>query len=209
MIELEKGKALVLVGPVGSGKTMLARSIASRYGAYNFVTQGEILRSFNGPLDTTTVIVEEFTPDWETLVSIGRLATNPLIQIEKMREEPQLKTTPNVILCVQSSCPLLPKMFNPRWFQVFVVPPPAVSSEDIFSANERASSYVTYEDEAPLGDNAYPVRLDYEVPLPTDSRPHFDNPAFKPVCDCCRSHAATHGAYCHACSVTIEQEQGS
>lgn len=57
----------------------------------------------------------------------------------------------------------------------------------------------SYEDEAPRGDRSYAVRFDYGIPVV----------AFKPVCDCCHSHAATHGAYCHACSVAIEQEQRS
>lgn len=64
--QLERGKALAIVGPQGAGKTTLARKIASEHGTYSEINArnlraefalGRVLRS-----DEQTLIIEDCWP---------------------------------------------------------------------------------------------------------------------------------------------------
>lgn len=106
--ELKKGKALVLVGGPGSGKTMMAReiSIKNKNGGTRFkiigindllkgrFALGEVLKG-----SPDVVIVEQFIPTEENFNLMKPLISNDSIQIERKGEDPHMIPTPHFILC--------------------------------------------------------------------------------------------------------------
>jgi hypothetical protein len=108
-IKLEKGVALVLVGPQGSGKTMLAKKIAEGYGAYSMCTAFDMISPFQlGAILVTnpkTVILElDETPTSEYLRHYLKPWTaSPTIRVDRPMVPPVLLATPHLIICTQGA----------------------------------------------------------------------------------------------------------
>ena len=111
-IKLEKGKALVITGPEGSGKSTKAREIAAAHGTYAECAFGDVADRHGGRFGLSrvmdgkpaTVIVEGFEPgeadDLKPLIAL------PEMWIEKRGENPVRVPTPNFIFCTGSKEPL-------------------------------------------------------------------------------------------------------
>jgi len=94
--QLKNGRALVLHGPQGCGKTKLARELASAKGNYVQITGEELTAKFPSWLrpGITTVIVLELPPkrmgnDW-----LKSLITSRWLTAERMGKPPEIVETP-------------------------------------------------------------------------------------------------------------------
>jgi uridine kinase len=109
-IKLEKGKALIINGPQGCGKTTLAIEIAKEHGTYKVIR----LDAFTSPFilgdamldEPNTLIVDEFKPNYENLEHLKSIISNDLMQVNQMYKEPWTAKTPNFILCTGSKDPI-------------------------------------------------------------------------------------------------------
>lgn len=117
---IERGSALVLVGPQGSGKTLLARKLASQLGIFVHVDVSEVedRKVFKRVLDSvvSTVIVEGVPKNEATLVHLKALITNgthPRIRPGKACE---IVPAPNFVFCTGDAEPL--KHLDGRRFRV-------------------------------------------------------------------------------------------
>lgn len=101
-ITLEKGKALLIRGDQGSGKTTRARAIAKEHGSYTETTMDELCQGKFGlgrvlKGDPTTVIVEEFGGNREDVAVAKVLITSEKLTVERQGENPVEVTPPNFI----------------------------------------------------------------------------------------------------------------
>lgn len=119
------GQALVIVGPQGSGKSMMARAIASAYGRYSEVDINEIKtkRGLDEVLfsEPATVIVDGFFATSE----LGAwLSTKSVLASEKLAVKHYAATkevkTPNFIFCTNDA-DFLPDPSGTRRFSVIVL----------------------------------------------------------------------------------------
>lgn len=105
-IELERGKALVLVGGSNGGEAMLARQIAGRAGVYTEMTAcamdsphalGAMLVD-----EPATLIVDGFPAGIHTRRKLQSMLETETTQIEIKCQKPRIVKTPNFIFCVGS-----------------------------------------------------------------------------------------------------------
>ncbi len=104
--QLERGQALAIVGPQGSGKSQLARQIAMGYGKFQQIETGptfdfSLRDALNGKVNV--LIVDGFLSRKER-VEIKKLITNPTCTFRNPFSA-SLTTvpTPLVFLCMQDS----------------------------------------------------------------------------------------------------------
>lgn len=100
---ITKGEALVLVGPQGCGKTLLAQQIAKQYGTVAEISAAELedSRQFRYLLDREhdTVIVEGVPTRQVTQAKIKTLLTNDTIANRRPGSVPRMVKSPKFIFC--------------------------------------------------------------------------------------------------------------
>lgn len=107
--ELNKGRILAIVGPQGSGKTIMARSIAGELGAYQVTTQSQLYFDFgpgrlmsSGFAEVKTIIIEldpnETLCD-EVMETINKMASNDTIELQVKGVGPRTFHSPHIIVC--------------------------------------------------------------------------------------------------------------
>lgn len=125
--QLEKGKALVLVGPQGCGKTLLARQIAAKHGSFA-ETQGDVLDRpgelirLMRRVRPRTLIVEGFPSHDEAKVLLKQLITEASIPATADGHTEMLRT-PNFIFCTHDHLPYAIENDNSRRFTVVKMGP--------------------------------------------------------------------------------------
>lgn len=122
-ITLQRGRALVLRGPQGCGKSLLARQIAMRHGRYAELHPNDLTEVFTGWLagEPDSVIVEEadmLCP--RGVATVKSLVTNGQAVLARKGHEPAMVRSPLVILCSQGMAGWL-KDADPR-FRVVDLP---------------------------------------------------------------------------------------
>lgn len=119
-IKLKKGKALIICGPQGSGKTLLAEVIAKKHGTYKVVDASMLRDRFNASIFTDnpdTVIVDEFVATEKNLEAIMPLIKNEKVIVHEKYKSPIEASTPNFIF-VTGDKDALPLDVSERRFMV-------------------------------------------------------------------------------------------
>lgn len=105
----QQGKALVLQGPQGCGKGLLARQLAKEAGVFVEAHASEVVcRPSLGPMlrnQPKTVIVEGL-PEYEGLNAVKLLISSTKLQCECKGQDPITRDTPTFIFCTHSLEPL-------------------------------------------------------------------------------------------------------
>lgn len=105
--KIEKGRALVLAGPQGCGKTKLARELAAACGTFVETDASALKSPFRlGNLlssNPDTIIVDEVPADLITAAETKQLvASERIVMHRKMREEQEVPA-PNFIFCTSDA----------------------------------------------------------------------------------------------------------
>lgn len=107
-LSVQEKRALVLIGPPGSGKTTKARELASARGAYCEIEGPQLDSPFQDWLDekAKTVIVDGFPNGAEARRKLKALITSDRIQVNRKMQKPFDRPTPNFIFCTSEWNPL-------------------------------------------------------------------------------------------------------
>jgi ABC-type dipeptide/oligopeptide/nickel transport system ATPase component len=100
-IEIQKGKAMVLAGPQGSGKSIKAREIAEKHGKFIEMDLHQFVKSEFLPIDadTKTVIIDGLPKSEKEIAELKAFIANDEIVIKRKHLEPITVKTPNFIFC--------------------------------------------------------------------------------------------------------------
>jgi phage/plasmid-associated DNA primase len=118
---MKLNQSIIIVGNECSGKTTVARNIASQYGSYTETNINTMMHPFglrhliNHPVDT--LIVEDLKGGEKEVEFVKSLASNDKMKIDIKGHDSQLIDTPNLIFVSRNSTILdMPK--NARRFMV-------------------------------------------------------------------------------------------
>lgn len=107
---IPENQALIITGPQGSGKTLLAIEIAKKEGSFTEVTADELDRP-NGLANAAegghdVIICDGLPKRPETLQLLKRWITEPRVRINPKYREPVTVKSPKFIFCTMSYEPL-------------------------------------------------------------------------------------------------------
>lgn len=121
---LKHGQALIIVGPEGSGKTLLARQIANQYGHFKEVDPHKVFTSYFGLGEAmagnpkTLIMNVEGSLSVEIVNRLKELICSPEIAVDRRGQMPTIMQTPFFIFTVQSNDDKLVIDFLARRFEV-------------------------------------------------------------------------------------------
>ncbi len=120
--ELRRGKALVITGPQGCGKTTLAREIAAQYGTFAEIDVHDLSTRYglgyalaNEP---NTLIVDGLPDSADTLAEIKVALTSETIVCHRKYQEQKAVKSPNFIFCCEDENALALHAQHRRFFVV-------------------------------------------------------------------------------------------
>lgn len=126
-IKLPYGKAVVITGPEGSGKTTLAKFFAEILGNCK-LTEGR--RVFdNGPFGLSeiladepgTVIVDDVEFTKENICRARVSVSEDVVEVERRGEDPRFVKLPNFIFCTGSIDAISHELHDRRFFAIMPV----------------------------------------------------------------------------------------
>lgn len=101
--EIQRGVALVLLGPQGSGKSLLARKLAQANGTFAEIAADHLSDEFSRALaaEPRTLIVDCAPKAPRDLAAFTRLVLYPTMSVERKGQRTVEIRTPDLIFCVE------------------------------------------------------------------------------------------------------------
>lgn len=125
--KLTRGRALVIVGPQGCGKSQLAEEIAAKYGRFQHIESGpqfdfQLRDALNGRAD---VVIIDGAPPANRMADIKAIVTNSTMMLRACFGKTTSKVpTPLVVICTHD-CYWFPA--GSRRFEVIHIQQPSLS----------------------------------------------------------------------------------
>lgn len=117
--KIERGLALVLVGPQGCGKSLLARKLAADAGSFVEIDVDDLESPFTDYLadEPATCIVDGFPRTHHTRERLKAMISSPTAPLDRKGMPRQFRKAPNFIFCT-SDADALRLHPNERLFRV-------------------------------------------------------------------------------------------
>ena len=107
-VKIEKGRALVLVGAQGCGKSTLARRLAEAEGPYLEISLDQFVSAFQHWMDRSikTIIVDGFPTRQSELAQAISFISAEEIEVNRKMKPVEFMPAPNLIFCSGYADPL-------------------------------------------------------------------------------------------------------